>query len=120
MKAQNDKLKEMDINQASKIVRKAKEEEGENWFDYWNPMNTDLQFIKSSLDVAVHYCMERDDGPLIIVLDDLMSRVDKVQNQLDKVIHELGDKHRLGPFLPRGRDDIFIVPKVVLEKYKLV
>jgi hypothetical protein len=120
MKGQNHKLKEMDINEASKIVQKLQKEGGEDWFDHWNLMNNDLQFIKSSLDVVVHYCMEKDDSPLIIVLDDLMSRVDKVQSQLDKVIHELGDKHRLGPHLPKAPDRILVLPKVTLEKYRLV
>jgi hypothetical protein len=120
MKAQNHKLPTMDINEASKIVGKAQKEEG--WFDRWNALNDDLQFVTSSLDVIVGYCMNDDgENPLITTVDDLKSRVERIQKNLDEVIERLGEKYRLGPHLPKPKEKrIFILPKVVLEKYRLL
>lgn len=121
MKGENGKMKTMDINEASKIVQRVQKEGGEDWFDRWNPINDDLRFVSSSLDVISGYCSNDDDlNPLITVADDLKNRVERIQKNLDEVIERLGEKHRLGPFLPKSPDRIFILPKVTIEKYKLV
>ena len=125
MKPQDHKIKTMDINEAGRIVTKAHKEEGENWSDYWNPIGEDLRFTSSSMDVLIGYCMNGDGGgfldPLLPVLSDLKDRIDRAEKKLDEAIHKLGEKHRLGPYMPMSKEKgIFTLPKVVIEKYRLV
>lgn len=120
MKKSNDKMKTMDINEASKIVSKAQKEGGENWYDYWAPMEEDLLFISACLQLVEGYLEAQDNPSVTRVIDDLEERTGRVRKNLDEVRKKLRQKHRLGPIMPTYDDDfVFTLPKVTIEKYKL-